>query len=283
MLGHDFESMGDTVLNGACLRMMTREVCDEYWPISVKWNKNKSATKKPEPVAAVMGACYAMRREWYFKIGEPLKILEEWGQDEEILSLACHLMGGQVILMPQVCGHIYAAPHLGRVESADRNDLRWSNRRVVVLALPATDAERKKLLDWMNQTRRIMGDYFKLTDDRIERISGLREHFLRGKLKWRDLIERGIVTQPTEVEQKSYLASSPPAADGRISAPPRTVLSGKTQIVIRDVEVCDRCGARDSFVQTAGRRNTMSFDLAYARCKKCGHKAQIRTKTQKPQ
>ena len=50
----------------------------------------------------------------------------------------------------------------------------------------------------------------------------------------------------------------------------------RPQIILRRAEVCERCGAADSMRQQEGMRDRGAFRQAYARCVRCGHKAQIR-------
>ena len=44
------------------------------------------------------------------------------------------------------------------------------------------------------------------------------------------------------------------------------------QPIVRYIEVCDRCGAHNSFILRCGLNN----GVYYARCKKCGRNATIR-------
>ncbi len=62
------------------------------------------------------------------------------------------------------------------------------------------------------------------------------------------------------------MATLPPAPTG-----------DRPQVVVRPVEVCTMCGARNSFRKIGGTRWFSAFGVAYARCCRCGHKAQIRT------
>lgn len=61
----------------------------EHIPLSAKWSKEK----QPGQRGAVMGACYAFRRDWYYDVGQPLAMLKGWGCDEEVLSIAAWLSG----------------------------------------------------------------------------------------------------------------------------------------------------------------------------------------------
>lgn len=67
--------------------------------LAAKWSKDPKAG----PRSCVMGACYAFRRDWYYRVGQPLSMLTGWGCDEELLSIACWMSG----TMPEVIyGHV---------------------------------------------------------------------------------------------------------------------------------------------------------------------------------
>lgn len=53
-------------------------------------------------------------------------------------------------------------------------------------------------------------------------------------------------------------------------------MSKAFQIVLRAVEVCGRCGEKMPWKKIEGTRLRGSQLVAGARCKYCGHKAQIR-------
>ncbi len=48
------------------------------------------------------------------------------------------------------------------------------------------------------------------------------------------------------------------------------------QIITRPAEVCEQCKAVNLFRKTCGTRKRGSIWLAWAKCSRCGHLAQIR-------
>lgn len=66
-----------------------------YRILTAKWHKEKPHPFYP--ISAVMGACYAMHRSWFLKIGG-LKMLKSFGGDEEALSMKTLLAGGDIRL-----------------------------------------------------------------------------------------------------------------------------------------------------------------------------------------
>ena len=58
-------------------------------------------------IAAVMGACYFLEREWFIQMN-PLRHLHLWGGDEQELSLKAWLSGGEIRLLKSVrIGHLF--------------------------------------------------------------------------------------------------------------------------------------------------------------------------------
>jgi len=257
---------------GAWLCLKSREVCDEYWPLSAKWN---DPPRSHGSIGAVMGACYAFRRSWYERIGQPLQVLQAWGGDEEILSVSTLLMGGTVYLLNVPVGHIYAAAYQGRQTSVEEVGRRWANRRAVLESIPMPDAERADLLAWMSQTRRIVNtDVVPVP----AACAAVRDVLSRGKRTWPQLKAAGIVREPTENEQARFLGSRRRRDDDvrQRNALPPAPRGDVAQIVTRPAEVCKLCGAENPFRQVRGTRRLDAIGVAYARCFRCGHKAQIR-------
>jgi len=257
-LRQDWTPFPDAPENGAFLALKSRERAGEFWAISAKWAKGGPESG---PVSAVMGACYGFTRAWYERIGRPLSILEAWGQDEEILSLATHLMGGRVFLLPVIVGHIYMAAHAGRMKTADESALIWSNRYAVLDALPMPAEERAELRAWMKRTARIgneTGDHF--TEERATAIRKLHDRLASGPRTWGQLKADGIVRPLTDAEQARCLDSTTLRDDARRGAraslhepmPPRPV----------QCPLCDR---------TQFQRVPRS---EYVRCLYCNHKMQ---------
>lgn len=74
-------------------------------------------------------------------------------------------------------------------------------------------------------------------------------------------------TKGTRTPVKAIEATEPIIKD-EVSVP--------RQVVIRKDEVCNRCGAVNSFRKSGGFRTFGSVVAASARCRKCGRIAQIR-------
>lgn len=274
-LRHDWTPSKEEIFNGAFLATMTAEACNEYWALSAKWNR--PGNPKGGAVGAVMGACYAMRKSWYKAIGQPLRILSAWGGDEEILSVCTHVMGGRVWLLPIVCGHVYAAPHQGRVRTADEDDRAVSNRYAIVNVLPATDAEKEGLLHWLAKTHRVCrGLETCFPPERVDAIGEVGDLLKTGVMTWADMLRTGLVRKLTDAEQAECLGRNVRRDDEKRATPAAVAKEVNPQIVVRHSELCRMCGAVNSFRKACGNRHIGGMQIAYAKCCRCGHKVQIR-------
>jgi glycosyltransferase involved in cell wall biosynthesis/DNA-directed RNA polymerase subunit RPC12/RpoP len=255
-LDQDGKPIGDPDESGALIRYKSTEPHGLKYALTAKWNPAKPSKGK---IPCILGACYSMRREWYKQIGSPLSILRAWGGDEEVLSLATWIMGGTVYLLPVVAGHIYAAKNKGRIKTADEQDAIWANRYAVVDALPMPEIVRADLRKWLNSSNRMC----KTVPRMNEETQALADVLATGPRSWSWLIDNGIIDGYEQPDTSAY-------------NPPEAPKDDTPQVIVRQQEVCERCGALNPFVQITGRRNTAAFGLSYARCKRCGHKGQLR-------
>jgi hypothetical protein len=75
----------------------------EQHALCAKWSRSD----KPGQRGAVMGGCYAFRRDWYYQVGAPWAALPGWGCDEESLSIAAWLSGQVPVALGCVAAHRY--------------------------------------------------------------------------------------------------------------------------------------------------------------------------------
>lgn len=265
-LSQDWQWLDDTIYGGADLILKTLESGGLHYAISAKWRGGNMVRGE---VPAVMGACYGMRRAWYQRIGYPLSVLDAWGQDEEILSLSTHIMGGKVVLLPYVCGHIYAAHSVGRNRTADEGDRMWRNRMATVMAIPMPDEERADLFAWMRKTR-VIGAFPRLQQtEQLEVLCSAL--YNRGKVSWEQLKSRGIVRYATEDEQARYLGfrrpSAPAKHDARPIVPQQAIVQPAPQAYAPS-SACTLCRCTN-VRRVVDKRLRMSF----LQCPACGHKS----------
>ena len=91
------------------------------------WNRHPDPEDDAE-IAAVMGASYAMHRDWFLKIA-PLHHLRSWGEDEIMISVKTWLAGG--------CVRIHKGVRIG-------HKFRIERERVPFL-IPREDLQRNKV------------------------------------------------------------------------------------------------------------------------------------------
>lgn len=265
-LTHKWEPYpGDAIYGGAWLCLKSREPDGLQYALSAKWLAD---SQEFGAVPAVMGACYAFRRAFYERMGSPLSLLEAWGGDEEILSACAQLMGGRVQLLPIVCGHVYAAPYVGRDDNANVQANRWANRHTILDAIPMPDQERNELHAWIKRTHGPLGH----VPSYMQRALVVRKILEGGKKTWADLKAAGIVREPTKDEQARILGRSTKIDNIRPVQP-----AASPQVIVRQPEVCKMCGAVNSFVMLGGYRRFGGMYQSYGQCKSCGHKAHLRT------
>lgn len=170
-----------------------------------KWREDADTTGK---IGCVMGACYVFRRDWYIDgLREPWKHGTGWGCDEEIISAATWLRGGEVELLP------WAVWHRARKEGGQpfRYTQRqlfglYANRLRLLQVLPMPQKQRNDLL------RHLMGGLSsgrwvkiaKICDESAEWQEQYRAFLGAGGLSWdefsRKVMEKETVKMPSLME-----------------------------------------------------------------------------------
>lgn len=95
--------------------------------LSAKWAQDRPG-KDLYHMSAMMGACYAMHKSWFLRIGG-LKLLRNFGGDEELLSIRTLRAGGSIRMFKQLAiGHIFRShitkpPYRITVEECLRNTI----------------------------------------------------------------------------------------------------------------------------------------------------------------
>jgi hypothetical protein len=111
--------------------------------LSVKWARDLT----PGPRGAVIGACYVMPRELYYRIGQPLSALPGWGCDEEALSISAWLTGVPVECTADKAAHLYRARTPWQVTPAEHAAVHAS-RMALIHAVVSEIGARKELEAW---------------------------------------------------------------------------------------------------------------------------------------
>lgn len=113
--------------NGARM-VISDDGAEVRWRIlSAKWREDRRG-QDYYPLSAMMGACYAMNKSWFKYIGG-LKVLKNFGCDEELLSIRTIRAGGTIRMFKQLAiGHIFRnrvtrPPYRITVEQCLRNTI----------------------------------------------------------------------------------------------------------------------------------------------------------------
>lgn len=117
------------VYNGARMVIHDPEAEIRWRVLTAKWAKEKPGASYP--LSAVMGACYAIRKDFFLNIGG-LRMLREFGGDEELLSIKTLMAGGEIRLLKALrVGHkfrkVAKIPYRITVESCLYNTMMIAN------------------------------------------------------------------------------------------------------------------------------------------------------------
>jgi predicted RNA-binding Zn-ribbon protein involved in translation (DUF1610 family) len=130
---------------GARFGLRSNEPGGEFWCLSGKWADQKVNAE----IGCVYGACYAMTKSWYKKIGEPLNLLRGWWGDEEYLSISSWLAGGRCFLLDYWVSHLFRDKPSFEYQRDD-----WMfpalNRKRLVDLYPCDAALKEDLQAWQS-------------------------------------------------------------------------------------------------------------------------------------
>lgn len=113
------------------------------------WNPAVPELDDDAELAAVMGACYFIPREWFLKLGA-LRFLRIWGGDEMQLSLKCWLSGGDIRYMKNVrIGHRFTMKDEPKRFVAPKGFPTWNKIFSIRTLLP--ERLHKPMMDLLRQ------------------------------------------------------------------------------------------------------------------------------------
>lgn len=230
---------------------VSKEPGNEVWVMSGKW-----ADQEPGEIGCVYGACYAFKKSWYKKIGEPLNVLRGWWGDEEYLSLATRLSGGRCVLLDFKAGHLFR-DHPAYATTREDILRRTINRHRLVEMLPCPQATRDMMLARFSANAvTMMADYdsAKAEDDKRPEVIAAKKLWRGWFRRWRGL-----------AKWTDQAAAKIPAA--------RYVTNGNdaepvSRSQVRKEFVCTRCKSHDTFRARTTRR-VNGEKRQYGRCCEC--------------
>lgn len=141
-----------------------------------KWNTDPL----PGPRACIGGACYVFRRDWYYRVGQPLSALPGWGGDEEALSISAWLSGDQPAVWDGRCAHRWRAASPWKLTAREIDDIRRGSREAIISAVVSDAADRVDLLTYQRGRLR--------TTHEVQRWAAALLKLPRTWAEWRDLV-----------------------------------------------------------------------------------------------
>jgi hypothetical protein len=219
-----------------------------------------------EPLNAVMGACYGFRIADYIAAGRPYRFLSGWGHEEETLSCCWLFMGGTIHETKKPVAHLYR-DHAHLPPTAASRARTWSNRYLLVHALPIREETRRNLLQWMDSAAYVeqhRGEVMHEVDSRVPIAIDVR----------RRLEAFGVSEDVAFANFRTAANCGKSLQSVATETTPAEVLP----VIVREKkhETCHRCGAVDSFVHMRGLVARGGYSETRIRCQSCGSKAVLR-------
>jgi hypothetical protein len=134
---------------GAYIAWKSSEPGNQHWVLPGKWRETSQSGR----IGCVMGACYAMRRDWYLDgLKAPWRWGTGWGVDEEALSITNWLAGGEAYLTEAHVWHQARAQNTVPYQNTPlQNAGIWANRMRIIDMLPMCEPDRMEMIEWMKR------------------------------------------------------------------------------------------------------------------------------------
>jgi len=254
----DFQPEGRAQYHGATLNWM--DTSAEPRALVARWSDNKPCSE----IGAIMGAYYAINRDWYQTIGQPWGVNRSWGCDEETISLASWIMGGCCRVLPAVCEAWHLFGHGGTHYTPAEFVEIVRNRLRLLQLFPFTPAQRQALATFVGQPVPpvLAPDH----DSPAAKLAALCAPHA-------DALQRYLETRVTGyrawADTQTTTSTPPPPAP---TAPPpwhgKPTPANPLKLPSRPLDVCDQCDGRNTFVVT-----DTDPRVRYLRCSRCGRRA----------
>ncbi len=234
----------------------------EIRPMAAKWHDNRHGEK----IGAVMGAFYAFKKSWYKTIGQPWGVFDSWGCDEELISMASWMSGGDCRLMHDhvQSWHLFDRPERVAYTPGEIMDIN-ANRFKLLLLFPFPEDDVAEIFRRWPQISGIeLKDRQKIFARKHEssgkRLKAYLKNHVEGYASWRAELASAANLPPNPAPAASA-PPAPPVVRIMRPAPPQ-------RLQTRPRDICDRCDAVDSYVCYRTERNFRRY-----KCKACGRKA----------
>jgi len=204
--------------SGAKIMWTADDHTPRFAPLAAKWVK----TGGPGPRNAVMGACYAFRRQWYNDAGCPLAMLAGWGGDEEALSIAAWMSGEEISVFDGHVAHLYRARQPWNVPSMTPVAL---SRSALVQAFVMECGSRSELMQHLRRNNITMPEKHPMQAE-IDRVKTAMLKQRRTFKDWRREVcnQDGVYQAKQDGDEKQQRVQNP--------------------VVVRKPIECPHCGAQ---------------------------------------
>jgi glycosyltransferase involved in cell wall biosynthesis len=249
----DFQPEGRPQYHGATLNWM--DTSAEPRALVARWSDNKPCAE----IGAIMGAYYAINRDWYAEIGQPWAVNRGWGCDEEVISLASWIMGGCCRTLPASCEAWHLFGHGGTSYSLDELMDVVRNRQRLLQLFPFTPAQRQAQAEFIRMP---------IPEDPGDDNDGLTAKLAACYRPHADTLQRYLETRVTGFPawastQTTTTTPPPPPVPTRLPLPAHPL-----RLATRPLDVCDQCDGRNTFVVTDTEPR-----IRRLRCTRCGRRA----------
>lgn len=222
----------------------------EKHALSAKWSKQTEVGKR----GAVMGACYAFRRDWYMGMGRPLAALQGWGCDEEILSICSWISGFDPVLFDGHVAHRYRQRPPWPVLDSDHQG-HHASRMALINAVVMDPAESADLKAWQ---RSWVPEGIR--DVVTPEIEAVRQAIMKCKRTWsqwrKEICEPEEINGVQQSRREELSTKAPLISNGSANY-------GCTE----NKRVCQHCGSANSKVMRTVQTGRMI--VRYRTCEDC--------------
>lgn len=274
-LGADFLPIEGPFYRGAKLNLF--DTSDGRRVLPPRWC---AANKPGKKIGAIMGAFYVFKRDWYEKIGAPWRLNRSWGCDEEIISLASWLSGGDCRLLPDdlTAWHYFRDKPIIPYAPQERY-MQEANRDRLLRLFPFDDglvAAAGAFLGRPVDMGLSVEDaaFSSLYAGHAEKLGAHLANWCTGYAAW---MERGEIEKPepsayaldaalaAKIPHARILDRQPPTPATPAPAVDRAMPQALDPL---PVDRCDQCDAKDSFRVVKTESRVRRYE-----CTKCGRAA----------
>jgi hypothetical protein len=254
-LGADFEPTDEPCYHGAKINWM--DTSAEPRPLVARWD---AAIKPGDRIGAIMGAYYAFRRDWYDAMCQPWQVNRSWGCDEETLSLASWLTGGDCRSLPEECRSWHWFRKSSRVPYTIEEIMEIGMTRARLAAIYPFDATERHAICAFIGYAALPPLHTDTLQTYAECYAGARpalETYLRERVT-------GYSAWRADLEQAAAAAAAAAAAP---AAPSPALRIAPLRLATIPADICDQCDARNSF------RVVSTGAISRYKCARCGRNA----------